>query len=197
MARERRMLSRTISISKKLSKVSDQAALLFSWIIPHVDDDGRIEGDPQTIKAQVVPRRWNVELVETYLMELSDVRLINYYKTDPENTFIEIIQFLRFQSFHGITRNPSNIPKFNQSNHTRLTNQPDLVDPQTIPGSKLNKTKLNKTKLNKTKLTKLNKTKLNKESPFYKKGGEEIQEVTPQNLTKLLEMTTKNVKDHA
>jgi len=151
MARDRRMISRSISTSKKLNKVSDQSALLFSWMISHVDDWGKIEGDPETIKGLIVPIRdsFTIKKIGDYLFELANIELIWYYKEKTsENYFIEIVNFDEHQSFHGITKTPSKIDSYNPEHHLRLVTKPDLVDQQTRCGSKLNKTKLNKTKQN-------------------------------------------------
>jgi hypothetical protein len=51
----RRMISKSISTSRKLSRVSYLAALLFTWIIPHADDGGNMDEDWQIVAATVVP----------------------------------------------------------------------------------------------------------------------------------------------
>jgi len=52
----RRMLSKSISYSKQVNNLSNYfRKLLFSWTIPHLDDFGRIDGDPEVLKAMVMP----------------------------------------------------------------------------------------------------------------------------------------------
>lgn len=51
----RRMISKTISTSKQVSKMSDFAQLLFTWAIVHADDFGRMDGDPEVVLATVIP----------------------------------------------------------------------------------------------------------------------------------------------
>ena len=53
----RRMISKSISVSTKVNSISDFSALLFTWMVPHADDYGVLDGDEGTIKALVVPRR--------------------------------------------------------------------------------------------------------------------------------------------
>ena len=56
----RRFISTDISSDKTLNalaKESDFAALLFSWIIPHTEDDGSITADPEQLKWRVMPGR--------------------------------------------------------------------------------------------------------------------------------------------
>ena len=57
----RRMIAKSISVSDETNSISDFAALLFTWLIPHTDDYGVIPGSPGRIKALVVPRRKQTE----------------------------------------------------------------------------------------------------------------------------------------
>ncbi|MFA7153915.1 MAG: hypothetical protein WC072_08995 [Methanoregulaceae archaeon] len=91
----RRMLSTRISLSKKINHVSDQAALLYTWMIPHLDELGLMEADPEIVKAQVVPLRdtFSDEVVEDCLEELSAVDAIIIYQVDGNN-------YLHYPNFH-------------------------------------------------------------------------------------------------
>ncbi len=76
----RRIISKSISTSRKLSRVSYLAALLFTWIIPHADDGGNMDGDWQIVAATVVPLMpCTGEEVEQALTELEHVGLITFY----------------------------------------------------------------------------------------------------------------------
>ncbi len=90
----RRMISKSISISRKVNSISDFGALLFTWMIPHADDYGVLDGDEGTIKALVVPRRKQTEsAVGQALAEMQKVGLIwrYFYKNKP------YIQFINFE----------------------------------------------------------------------------------------------------
>lgn len=57
-----RILSRTLGSSRRFNALADQnpdlaefAQLLFTLLIPHADDFGRMSGDPQSVKFQVFP----------------------------------------------------------------------------------------------------------------------------------------------
>lgn len=50
-----RFLSKTIAVSVQLASVSDQAETLFYRMLPHLDQDGRMEGDPKLVKAIAAP----------------------------------------------------------------------------------------------------------------------------------------------
>ena len=40
-----RMLHKSISHSIQVNRLSPEARLLFTWMIPHADDEGRIKGE--------------------------------------------------------------------------------------------------------------------------------------------------------
>jgi hypothetical protein len=90
----RRMISKSISVSDKTNDLSDFAALLFTWMIPHTDDYGIIHGTPGKIKAMVIPRRKQTEKqVADALNEMQKVGLIWRYIYKNEH----YIQFCRFE----------------------------------------------------------------------------------------------------
>lgn len=93
------MISKSISTSQKLARVSDFAALLYTWIIPHTDDMGRMDGDNLLIKAKVVPLRKKSALkIECSLRELEKTGLILRYKV-LRNTYLQVVDFHFFQTF--------------------------------------------------------------------------------------------------
>jgi hypothetical protein len=89
-----RMLQRRISVNKELprlvQKVDEKlgaphgayAALLYTWCIPHLDVEGRMNGDPDVVKGQVVPRLAGVmpESIRTYLETAAELGLVVYYE---------------------------------------------------------------------------------------------------------------------
>lgn len=84
---EGRMLKRNISDSKKLGDLrSDSGRLLYTWLIPWTDCEGRYTGDPELIKGRVFPkvRSMTVRKIETLLIELHDIELIDLYEIKGE-----------------------------------------------------------------------------------------------------------------
>ena len=76
-----RMLSKAISLDEKVNALSDDTArLLFTWLIAHLDIEGRMYGDARLFLSIVAPRR-NISLakVEKYLTELELHGLILRY----------------------------------------------------------------------------------------------------------------------
>jgi len=84
---EWRKLYRNVSDSRKLSKLkSDSPRLLWTWMIPYTDCEGRLLAVPSHVKGKVLSRLddWTTKKVETCLKELHDVELIQLYKVDDE-----------------------------------------------------------------------------------------------------------------
>ena len=72
------MIHRKITRNERLGKVSDQAALMYSWIIPYMDDYYYYSADPVDIKADIFRRRDHIktEDIPALLAELKNVGLI-------------------------------------------------------------------------------------------------------------------------
>lgn len=90
----RRMINKSISISLQVNRLSDFAKLLFTWMIPHADDFGRLSGEPEVVKALVVPMmKQTSKDVAKALQEMVDVGLIYWYKVDNE----QVVQLIKFE----------------------------------------------------------------------------------------------------
>ena len=109
-----RMISKIISLDEKVDALSnDTVRLLFTWLIPHLDCEGRMFGDAQTVKSIVFPRRsMNVRTMQKYLDELVKSGLIQRY-ADTKGTYICCPNFEKHQK--GLRKQqeaPSQIPPF-------------------------------------------------------------------------------------
>lgn len=70
-----RFVSKAISLDEKVDALSDDTCrLLFTWLITHLDCEGRMHGDAQTVKSIVFPRRRDISVkkIEKYLKELEN-----------------------------------------------------------------------------------------------------------------------------
>lgn len=84
------MISKSISVSEQTNNLSDFAALLFTWMIPHADDYGVIKGSAKVIKALVIPMRQHTAAqVDAALNEMVEQDLI--WRYEYEGT--EYVQF--------------------------------------------------------------------------------------------------------
>lgn len=106
------MLSSTISTSQKVSKVSNLAKLIFTWMIPHCDDYGQMAGDMDSVKWEVIPRIDVPEReIEECLKELEGEGLIKRFK-EKDKIYLKISNFDDFQTFKN-DRPRQNIVKKN------------------------------------------------------------------------------------
>lgn len=95
------MIAKSISTSKKLAKVSNFEALLFTWLIPHCDDYGHMDALPQIVKGVVIPLRIEgIEEVKNALEVLDKVKLIARYIVEDDE-YLEIINWEEHQTFRA------------------------------------------------------------------------------------------------
>ena len=100
---EGRMLKKAISDSKSLGKLkSDSARLLYTWLIPQLDVEGRYSADPDLIKGHIFPKIKHIdtELIEEMLLELAGVGLIILYKNDDER-YLQLNKFFDHQKLRA------------------------------------------------------------------------------------------------
>ncbi|OGC36386.1 hypothetical protein A3J90_08405 [candidate division WOR-1 bacterium RIFOXYC2_FULL_37_10] len=142
------MLSKIISISEKINSISDFAKLLFTWMIPHSDDFGRMDGTPKKVKALVMPlSKHPIKKFEIALGEMASSGVIYWYTTYNNEVYLQIFNFEDHQT--GLDRRtkskfpdlPSEEEKFFPSeNFLEVLRNSSLTKP--------NLTKLNLTKPN-------------------------------------------------
>lgn len=89
-----RMLNKEVSVNQKLPKVSVQSRLLFTWMIPHLDVEGKFFGNPEQIKGIVVPylNDFTIKKIKNWIEELAEVKLVLIYGKD--------CKYLYFPGFH-------------------------------------------------------------------------------------------------
>jgi hypothetical protein len=105
------MLHGSISNSEKLAALScDGARLLFTWMIPHCDNLGRIRADPIYLKAVVVPRTdATLRQIEAWAEEIAGAGLATLYKCQGQH-FMEIAGWSNFQRIIGNMKRESDLP---------------------------------------------------------------------------------------
>ena len=113
-----RMLHKKISISQQVNNLSLPTQLLFTWMIAHADDEGRLRGESDYIRATVVPmKNWSPKRIERYLEEIKSVNLIYRWEHNDE----WIIEFIRWNE-HQIIRKD----RFTSSNLLSFPNKNDV-----------------------------------------------------------------------
>ena len=79
------MLSPTISTDARVRDLPCMGArLLFSWMIPHADNLGRMRGEPAYVRATVIPHEPGLTDgdVEIWLAKMAELGLIDWYEVD-------------------------------------------------------------------------------------------------------------------
>ena len=95
------MISKSISTSKKLARLDDASALIFTWLQTHTDDYGCMDGDAPTVRAKVVPmRNYTDEQVAKSLEAMEKEGLIHLYSVDDED-YLHIVAFEEHQTFRS------------------------------------------------------------------------------------------------
>jgi hypothetical protein len=95
-----RFLSKRIALSAQLAAVPLESAFLFTWMIPHLDVEGRMLGDEVAVKASVVPLRteFTLESIRDHLLALA--RAPRDYRRRPLLYWYEV-QGRRYVEFPG------------------------------------------------------------------------------------------------
>lgn len=71
------LLDSKISISEKVAELPIGGQLLYTWMIPHSDDLGFIQGSTRTIKAKVIPMLEATEAtIDTWIEQMIKLNLI-------------------------------------------------------------------------------------------------------------------------
>ena len=103
----RRMLSKSISTSKKVTELYNKTGgccfylLVYSWLHPHVDDFGRYDADPFTIKHNIVPTLKEDETdCKFAVLEMEEVGLVKTWEVDGKKV-LEIVAFDEHQTGLG------------------------------------------------------------------------------------------------
>lgn len=105
-----RIISKSISNSRKVAAVSDQAALLFTWIQAHTDDFGRIEGGADDVLFSIVPRRgWSEAQVDGFLKENWEADLLKMYFAEGKR-YLEVVGFEEHQTFRSDRNRKAHCP---------------------------------------------------------------------------------------
>ncbi len=145
-----RMLHNKISTSLQVNKLSPPAQLLFTWMIAHADDDGRMRGEAESIKGTVVPlKKWSFKKIKHYLEEMHDAGLIYWWPNlKTEEWFVEFINWGKYQQIKSDRYKPSDLPSLTNNNGSNL--ETDGIQNGTTSATQSNISELNPTESNKS-----------------------------------------------
>jgi len=140
------MLAKSISTSRKLNKVGDSSALLYTWMLSHLDDFGNFDGAVDVIRGSIVPmRNWKLDKVQKIMDELLAIGAWVLYEVDGE-PYIHCEKFNDFQTFKGDRERISLYPKYKQ----------ELRKPVDSKWNPMDSSKLSEVKVSESKLSELN-----------------------------------------
>lgn len=129
-----RFISKEISLDEKVNSLPDDTCrLLFTWLIPHLDCEGRMHGDAITVKSIVFPRKdISNKKIENYLEILEKFGLILRYFVNG-NQYLCSINFEKHQP--GLQKNkeaqsqiPAPTPELLQSYSRKWLTQVKVKD---------------------------------------------------------------------
>lgn len=133
MARAR-MISRSLGTSRRFNAlyteaqdIAEFAQLIFTLLIPHVDDYGRMAGDPQTVKLAVLPGSARTLDDFTRALEaLARVHLVQVYRCKTDDIWLEVNKFEEHQ--RGLSkRTDSRIPAPKQGVPVNFTEIREII----------------------------------------------------------------------
>ena len=134
-----RIILKSISQSRKLSELkTDGARLLYTWLIPNLDIEGRFSGDEDVIKGQLFTRlKKTVREISKYLTDLAEVGLIIWYECENDK-YLQVPDFMARQP----SLNPSKEAKSTIPAPTPAQLQSNSVPtPPKVKGSKVKQSK--------------------------------------------------------
>lgn len=141
------MLKKVISESKSLGNLkSDSGRLLYTWIIPFLDVEGRHSADPDIIKGHVFPKvkSMTIAKIRKLLPELATEGLVILYRNDGES-YLQLTKFHKHQKLDPAKEGKSKIPA------PKLEDIENKATPDnsrvTMEKSSLSKDKLSKVKV--------------------------------------------------
>jgi len=117
MPRGRILDKEAISHSRTLSLLpNDTGRLIYTWLLPHLDREGRFSADPAVIKGNIFPRikKMTISKIEKSIKEMAYLKLIILYQIDGDR-YLQFKKFKEFQT-HLEREAPSKIPVPNKEN---------------------------------------------------------------------------------
>lgn len=124
------MLKRRITLSKKMAVLkTDKARLLWFYMLPFADIEGRVNADPEDIRDEIIRKQrkgWTLRKIQDCLVDLDAVGLIILY-SDGQGQYLQFTRYAEEQTLNrkreAKTRFPSPFIEDSgaiQSNHVKV-----------------------------------------------------------------------------
>lgn len=92
------MLTKEIASSKQLWRMGHDHVLLWLSMLPHLDRDGRISGEPAVVRGLCAPlAEWRTADVERMLYDFSDLSDVSYYEDGQGERYLQFDNFAKHQ----------------------------------------------------------------------------------------------------
>jgi len=103
-----RFLSKTISTDREANALDDAGLCALCMIIPHLDRDGLITGDPVLLWAEVAPRRdhWRARMPE-FIQRWEELELVRVYEDASQGPVLWFPNFRKHQKIEYRKEAPS------------------------------------------------------------------------------------------
>ena len=114
----RRYITTLISVDKRVRQLSDPAALLYTWMIPHAEEDATITADAEELAATVMPNRknWDTTKIDRACREISALDLLVEHQG---RYFFPPVPFYRIQSNIHVAKRRTWHPEHNSLQNTQ------------------------------------------------------------------------------
>lgn len=129
---EARLLRKKISNSERVNSLPIGAALLFTWMIPHLDREGRMSGNPKIVKRTVFPlQNFSLDTIDKWLDQMQELKddvtgygLVERYEVNGH----QYLWMPGFDGEQGKARDPSATPSW------KMRESPsDIPPPPDVP----------------------------------------------------------------
>lgn len=135
------MLHAKISVSLQVNKLPEPAQLLFTWMISHADDEGRLKGDAESVRALVVPmKHWSLKRMESYLNAIKNEGLIYRWQENNE-WFIEFVKWTDHQYIQKDRFKASTLPRYSKESGHTLDTERIQIGNNSSPQAKVSEVK--------------------------------------------------------
>lgn len=121
------MLNKSISLSSQVNKLNLKHKLIFTWTLPHLDDYGLIENDPEVLKATVCPMIKDITVKDfrEFILSASKNDLIEEYE--------DCIDFTGFDNHQSLSEEKKAKSKFSRIPRNPQENIGENNNPQNFP----------------------------------------------------------------
>lgn len=129
---QKRMLNKSISLSRKANKLPLKLAFIYTWMLPHLDDHGLIERDSNVLKGMAFPMKKEITAKDI----LGFIEIAQIHDEKGESLITEHGDCLEFNGFEDhqtispekrakskfsrIPKNPQESPRSSQIREVKL-----------------------------------------------------------------------------